>query len=60
NNCEHFAEWCTTGQAESSQVRRAIRFAGTVCIAAGAVAITAVGTGLAVRAKRRKDARDGR
>lgn len=22
NNCEHFAAWCTTGQAASSQVRR--------------------------------------
>ena len=55
NNCEHFAEWCMTGSAESSQVRRALRFAGTVCIAAGAAAITVAGAGLAIRAKRKRE-----
>lgn len=60
NNCEHFAEWCATGQSESSQIRRAARFAGTLCIAAGAIAITAIGTGLALRARRAKDIQESR
>jgi len=48
NNCEHFARWCKTGIQESAQVRRALRIAGGLCLAA-----MAVGGGIAVRVGRR-------
>ena len=47
NNCEHFAAWCCTGRARSSQVRRwALAAQGTV--ASMVVATQALGTHLAV------------
>ena len=32
NNCEHFANWCCTGEAESEQVEEAVRLAGTLLL----------------------------
>lgn len=47
NNCEHFAAWCCTGSARSSQVRRwALTAQGSV--ASMVVATQALGTHLAV------------
>lgn len=46
NNCEHFAAWCCTGRAVSSQVRRwAVATQGTL---AGLLAFQAVGLHLAL------------
>ncbi len=46
NNCEHFAAWCCTGQAASSQVRRWVLAAhGTV---ASLVAVQSLGGHLAI------------
>ena len=47
NNCEHFAAWCCTGRARSTQVRRwALATQGTV--ASMVVATQALGTHLAL------------
>jgi hypothetical protein len=43
NNCEHFARWCVTGEAESDQVRVAT---STVAGAAGTGAATVAGLGV--------------
>ncbi len=40
NNCEHFATWCMTGKAESTQVRRAI--GATVVFVGGVLTVVAV------------------
>ncbi len=46
NNCEHFATWCCTGRAASSQVRRwAVAAQGTL---ASVVAAQSIGAHLAV------------
>lgn len=41
NNCEHFANWCWTGEERSEQVRTALKVAGGIG-----------GTGLAVMSRR--------
>lgn len=46
NNCEHFAAWCCTGRAASSQVRRwALAVQGTL---ASVVAVQSMGAHLAL------------
>lgn len=30
NNCEHFANWCLTGQSESKQVKQAFKYSSTL------------------------------
>ena len=40
NNCEHFARWCTSGRADSKQVRRAVTALSGLAVAAVTVAGT--------------------
>lgn len=37
NNCEHFASWCVTGQAQSRQVRVAVTAVSAAVVAIGGI-----------------------
>ncbi len=45
NNCEHFATWCATGEAQSEQVERVVQTSGVVLT--GAALARGIGSGLA-------------
>ena len=53
NNCEHFARWCTSGKADSKQVRRAVTALSGLAVAAVTVAGTVAFAAAIARGSRR-------